>query len=60
MRLFPISKRRVGQNMRLFPLSKRRVGQNIDVHAAPADRTSTYLVSASPIQLHVFHSNFQQ
>ena len=29
-----------------FPLSKPVVGQNIALHAVPAYRTSTYLVSA--------------
>ena len=32
-----------------FPLSQPGVGQNIAFHVAPADRTSTYLVSTFPV-----------
>ena len=34
------------QGYQRFPLSKHAVGQNIAVHAVPAYRASTYLVSA--------------
>ena len=33
------------QGLQRFPLSKPGVGQSIALHAAPADRTFTYLVS---------------
>ena len=39
-----------GQGYQRFPLLKAVVGQTIAVHAAPANRTSTYLVSAFLIQ----------
>ena len=39
------------QGYQRFPLFKPGVSQNIALYAAPADRTSTYLVSASSSRL---------
>ena len=44
------------QGYQRFPLYKFGVGHNIASHAVPADRTSTYLVSAFRIYLTFFLS----
>ena len=46
------------QGYQRFPLSKAVVGQNIAVHAVPAYRASTYLVSAFPVHSASFSTNF--
>ena len=45
------------QSLGRFPFSKSVVGQDIALHAVPADRASTYLVSAFPAHPTSFSPN---